>query len=229
MIVTVTKLNKRRTPIVNLSDKSNVIGTVNKGFTFESVNELTNTMGRWYEDRDGFFYWGGGLAPSTTSFAAPIVNPVGLTPDDACITFIKQREGLRLNAYQDSAGVWTIGYGTIIYEDRTPVRRGDVITNERAEQLLQVEIVAKSAKVNSAIGDTSVNQQQYDALVSFAYNIGIGGLLSSTLLKKVRANPYDATIRDSFMVWDKAHMNGVLVEVQGLKTRRKDEADLYFS
>jgi lysozyme len=152
-----------------------------------------------------------------------------MTPGSTCFDFIKSREGLKLTAYQDSAGIWTIGYGTIIYEDHTPVKKGDVITLQRAEQLIEGEIIAKSAKVNAALGNARVNQNQYDALVSFAYNVGTGALLSSTLLKLVKANPADPKIRDAFMVWNKAHVNGKLVAVKGLTNRRAAEADLYFS
>lgn len=152
-----------------------------------------------------------------------------MVPDNKCFDFIKSREGLKLIAYQDSAGIWTIGYGTILYEDNTPVKKGDVITQQRADQLIEREISAKSAKVNAAIGTGAINQNQFDALVSFAYNVGTGALLSSTLLKRVRTNPADPTIRDAFMLWNKAHVNGKLVAVQGLTNRRKSEADLYFS
>lgn len=152
-----------------------------------------------------------------------------MVPDSKCFDFIKSREGLKLTAYQDSAGIWTIGYGTILYENNTPVKKGDVITQQKADQLIEREITFKSNKVNAAIGTVAINQNQFDALVSFAYNVGTGALMGSTLLKKVKANPADPTIRDSFMVWNKAHVNGKLVAVQGLTNRRRAEADLYFS
>ena len=60
-----------------------------------------------------------------------------MTPDNDCFNFIKNKEGLRLTAYKDSAGIWTIGYGAIIYEDYTPVKKGDKITNQRADQLIE--------------------------------------------------------------------------------------------
>jgi lysozyme len=152
-----------------------------------------------------------------------------LMPDKTCFDFIKQREGFRSQAYQDSAGVWTIGYGTIMYEDNTPVKKGDVIALEKAEQLLQNQVLKKSTTVTVATSDTAVNQNQYDALVSFTYNVGSGALLTSTLLKRVKANPADPAIRDAFLMWDKARVDGVLTEIPGLKKRREDEADLYFS
>jgi len=152
-----------------------------------------------------------------------------MNPDNKCFDFIKSREGLKLKAYQDSAGIWTIGYGTIIFEDLSPVRKGDVITQRRADQLIKKEISLKSAKVNAALGTVAVNQNQFNALVSFAYNVGTGALLSSTLLKRVKANPVDTKIRDAFMMWNKAHVNGKLVAIRGLTKRRAAEADLYFS
>jgi lysozyme len=152
-----------------------------------------------------------------------------MAPDDQCFDFIKNKEGMRLNAYQDSAGIWTIGYGSIIYEDQKPVKKGDVITQRRADKLIEREISFKSAKVNAALGNVNVNQNQFNALVSFAYNVGTGALLSSTLLKRVKAKPADPKIRDAFMMWNKAHVNGKLVAVKGLTKRRAEEADLYFS
>jgi len=152
-----------------------------------------------------------------------------MVPDNVCFDFIKSREGLKLKAYQDSAGIWTIGYGTILYEDGRHVKRGDVITQEQADALLEAEIIKKSLKVNAGIKSAKLSQNQYNALVSFAYNVGTAALLSSTLLKKVVANRNDPTIRDSFMVWNKAHVDGKLVPVAGLTNRRKAEADLYFS
>ena len=152
-----------------------------------------------------------------------------MTPDQKCFDFIKSREGLRLNAYQDSAGIWTIGYGTIHYEDNTPVKKGDSITQARADQLIESDISARSIKVNAALVPAVLNQNQYNAIVSFAYNAGIGALLSSTLLKQIKANPGNPAIRDSFMVWNKVHQNGKLVAVKGLTIRRAAEADMYFS
>lgn len=152
-----------------------------------------------------------------------------MAPDNDCFEFIKNREGLRLKAYRDSAGIWTIGYGSIIYEDQTPVKKGDIITQQTADKLIEKEISSKSAKVNAALGNVPVNQNQFNALVSFAYNVGTGALLSSTLLKRVRANPADPKIRSAFMMWNKAHVNGKLVAIKGLTKRRAAEADLYFT
>ncbi|MEO5998630.1 MAG: lysozyme [Chitinophagaceae bacterium] len=151
-----------------------------------------------------------------------------MTPDNACFDFVKSREGLRLTAYQDSAGIWTIGYGTIRYEDNTPVKKGDTITQAQADELIENDISVRSVKVLAAILPTVITQNQFNALVSFAYNAGLGALLNSTLLKQVKANPDDPHIRESFLVWNKAHQGGKLVPIKGLTIRRGAEADMYF-
>lgn len=152
-----------------------------------------------------------------------------MSPDQKCYDFIKGWEGFKLTAYQDSAGIWTIGYGSIMYQDNSPVKAGDVITAQKAETLIEWEVNMKSKTVDVVTTNVALTQNQYNALVSFAYNAGSGALRSSSLLKLVKKNPSDPAIRDSFMMWDKAHVNGKLVEVAGLKNRRKSEADLYFS
>lgn len=146
-----------------------------------------------------------------------------LKPSQNCINLIKRFEGCKLKAYKCPAGVWTIGYGTIRYQDGKPVKEGEEISLYRAETLLtyEVEKFASQIKVN-------VNQNQFDSLVSFCYNLGIGAFNSSTLKKKIIANPGDLSIRDEFMKWNKARVKGVLTELKGLTNRRKAEADLYF-
>jgi lysozyme len=148
---------------------------------------------------------------------------MSLKPSQNCINLIKRFEGCRLKAYKCPAGVWTIGYGTIRYQDGKPVKEGEEISLYRAETLLtyEVEKFASQIKVN-------VNQNQFDSLVSFCYNLGIGAFNSSTLKKKIIANPGDLSIRDEFMKWNKARVKGVLTELKGLTNRRKAEADLYF-
>ena len=140
------------------------------------------------------------------------------------IDLIKRFEGCKLNAYLCPAKIPTIGYGNTFYEDGTPVKIGDTITQERATELLKNLLVKFESYVNKYVKST-ITQEQYDALVSFCYNIGAGNLAKSTLLKKVNLNPKDATIRDEFMKWNKAGGK----ELLGLTRRRKAEADLYFN
>lgn len=152
-----------------------------------------------------------------------------MEPNQDCFDFIKSHEGFSLTAYQDSAGIWTIGYGSILYTDYSHVKKGETITQQLAEDLLAWEVSLKSKTVNSAVASVTLTQNQFNALVSFTYNVGIKALLCSTLLKRILANPDDDTITDAFMMWDKAHENGQLVVVDGLENRRIDEAALYFS
>ena len=139
------------------------------------------------------------------------------------IDIIKKHEGLRLQAYLCPAGVPTIGYGNTFYEDGTRVKMGDRITRDRAEKLLLHVVEAFAVQVDRLI-TSRINANQRAALVSFAYNVGIGNLQRSTLLRKVNANPNDTSIRIEFMKWTKARGQ----VLRGLVVRRQDEANLYF-
>lgn len=136
---------------------------------------------------------------------------------------IKSFEGCKLDAYKCSANKTTIGYGNTYYEDGSLVQMGDRITQERAESLFELIADSFASKVKPLI-TSNVNSNQFDSLVSFAYNCGIGNLKSSTLLRKVNANPNDPSIRAEFEKWNKA--SGKVLA--GLTRRRKAEADLYF-
>ena len=137
---------------------------------------------------------------------------------------IKFYEGCKLVAYKCSAAKDTIGYGNTFFENGTPVKPGDKITQERANELF--EIIAKdfADKVTPLI-KSAVTPNQFAAITSFAYNAGIGNLKSSTLLKKVNANPNDPTIALEFAKWVRAN-NKVLA---GLEKRRAAESKLYFT
>jgi lysozyme len=138
------------------------------------------------------------------------------------MNIIKEFEGCFLESYLCPAKVWTIGYGSTIHPNGRKVAQGDKITQDQAEQYLQIEIDRRSAAM--ALPDT-LKPNQVEALVSFAFNLGLGAWNKSTLKKKVLLNPSDPTIRDEFMKWDKA--GGKVL--RGLTRRRKAEADLYFS
>ncbi|EFX85527.1 hypothetical protein DAPPUDRAFT_300287 [Daphnia pulex] len=152
----------------------------------------------------------------------------GRTMTERGYTLIKCFEGLCLNAYRDVGGIWTIGYGNTRWEDGRAVASGDTCTKARCDSLFNYWVDESFAPaVDADIGSPSpdVNQVQFEALVSFTYNVGTAAFHSSTLLKKVQANPNDPTIRDEFMKW--VNVNGV--PVQGLINRREKEADYYFS
>jgi lysozyme len=141
------------------------------------------------------------------------------------LELIKKYEGFKAKAYLCPAKVITIGYGSTYYEDGTKVKLTDPpITQERATELLEALLVSYERSVDSYCVDT-INQNQFDALCSFAYNCGVGNLKSSTLLKKVNKNPNDPTIKDEFIKWNK----GGGKVLSGLTKRRIEEAQLYFS
>jgi len=141
------------------------------------------------------------------------------------LDLIKQFEGLKLKPYLCPASICTIGYGNTYYPDGTKVKLTDpAITAQKAEELLKFLVQSYEKGVDSFCRD-DINQNQFDALTSFAYNVGVGNLQKSTLIKKVNLNPNDPAIRIEFMKWNK----GAGKVLAGLTRRRQAEADLYFS
>ena len=142
----------------------------------------------------------------------------------AGIELIKRFEGFRAAPYRCPANVPTIGYGNTYYPDGKKVTLQDTpITEARATELLLILLDSFEKSVDSFCRD-DINQNQFDALVSFCYNVGAGNLKSSTLLKKVNVNPSDPTIAAEFMRWNKAGGK----TLPGLVRRREAEAELYF-
>jgi lysozyme len=135
---------------------------------------------------------------------------------------IKQFEGCKLKAYKCPAGLWTISWGLTFYPDGRKVKEGDVITQQQAEEYFNA-VVDDFAKQVDVLVKSNVTANNFSAIVSFAYNVGIGNLKKSTLLKKVNANPKDATIPAEFRKWVRA--NGEVLK--GLVRRRDAEAKLY--
>jgi|SRR5690606_22169151 len=138
------------------------------------------------------------------------------------VEFLIKEEGIRLKAYLDSVGVPTIGVGSTYYKDGTKVKLGDVITEKEAYELFS-EIVKRYEKaVNEAI-NVKINQNQFDALVSICYNIGISAFKSSTLVKRINNKASEEDIRSAFRMWKYAGGKPILLN------RRIRESDLYFS
>lgn len=133
------------------------------------------------------------------------------------IKLIKQFEGLRLKAYCCPAGKWTIGYG----HTGPDVAPGLEISTERAEEILRDDLRHVEKRVQQLV-TVPMTQGQFDALVSFAYNVGLGALERSTLLKKLNAEDYVGASAE-FARWTKA---GV-VELPGLVRRRKEEREMF--
>jgi lysozyme len=140
------------------------------------------------------------------------------------LNLIKKYEGLRLSSYLCPASVVTIGYGSTRYPNGKKVILGEKLSGEKeATQLLLSTLDPFESAVNKHL--PNLNQCQFDALVCFAYNVGTGALVKSTLLKKAKANSADPSILDEFLRWNKAGGKAL----QGLTNRRREEANLYFS
>lgn len=142
---------------------------------------------------------------------------------DKGIALIKQFEGCKLTAYQDSVGVWTIGYGWTQPVDGKPIRVGMAIKQETAERLLKTGLVSYESDVSRLV-KVGLTQGQFDALVSFTYNLGARSLSTSTLLRKLNAGDY-AGAADEFLRWNKA--GGKVLS--GLARRREAERALFLS
>jgi lysozyme len=129
---------------------------------------------------------------------------------------IKSFEGLELSAYQDSVGVWTIGFG-----HTRGVKEGQTITEAGAERLLEDDLSGFEKGVEAAV-TVPLTDNQFAALVSFAFNLGLGSLRSSTLLKKLNAGKY-LEAADEMLRWNRA--GGVVL--RGLTKRRAMERALF--
>lgn len=127
-------------------------------------------------------------------------------------------EGLRLEAYQDQVGVWTIGYG-----HTSGVTPGMVCTQDQAQAWLLEDVQGASFAVNRMV-TVQLNQNQFDALVDFTFNLGSGNLASSTLLRLLNAGDFTGAANE-FPKWN--HAGGVVVD--GLTKRRKAEQELFLT
>jgi lysozyme len=145
------------------------------------------------------------------------------TINDAGLNLIKSFEGCRLAAYQDVAGIWTIGYGHI-----RGVREGMTITEQQATQYLQEDLADTEGAVDWMTSAAPTTNNQYAAMVSLCFNIGSGNFKTSSVLRFHLARDY-ASAADAFLLWDKSNVDGQLVEVQGLLSRRRAERDLYLT
>ena len=139
------------------------------------------------------------------------------------IDLIAEFEGFSSKPYLDPIGIPTIGYGNTFYLNGKKVTMFDPPINEiEARKLLSIVANKFGQQVQEVTRE--LNQNQFDAVVSFVYNVGIGNYKKSTLLKNINANPCDASIAYEFSRWNKA--GGKILA--GLVKRRKKEAELYF-
>lgn len=146
-----------------------------------------------------------------------MANVNNLSYSDQGLALTEQFEGLQLTAYQDSVGVWTIGYG----HTGPDVQPGLTITQEQASALLLQDAADAVAAVNRLV-TVPLTQNQFDALVDFTFNEGQGNLASSTLLRELNAGN-TAGAAAQFLVW--VYAGGV--QLPGLVKRRQAEAALF--
>jgi lysozyme len=132
------------------------------------------------------------------------------------IDLIKRFEGCKLKSYLCPAGVWTIGYG-----HTANVRKNQIITSEQASAILMSDLLQFERAVTAMVS-VPIKQGQFDALVSFAFNLGSGALASSTLLRKLNSGDFKGAA-DEFLRWNKA--GGKVLE--GLSVRRRSERALF--
>jgi len=138
-------------------------------------------------------------------------------------SIIKSFEGCKLTPYLDAIKIPTIGYGCTIYPNDKKVSMTDApISLNRANELLQLDLLRFEVGVSRLV-TSAINENQYSALVSFAFNLGLESLRKSTLLKLVNADPNDHNIAMEFKKW----INAGGKPLEGLKRRRAAEAELY--
>ncbi len=140
---------------------------------------------------------------------------------------IERREGVVLSAYRDSAGILTIGVGHTSAAGESRVTAGMTITAWQASEILSRDLVIFEAAVNASVR-VPLNQNEFDALVSLAFNIGAGAFKGSTLLRKLNAGDRKGAA-DQFLVWNKITVNCKKQTVRGLTTRREAERKQFLS
>ena len=140
--------------------------------------------------------------------------------NDRGLNLIKEFEGLKLQAYQDIANIWTIGHG-----HTKTAKSGMQITPDQAHELLMSDLKDAELGVERALTKPPT-PNQFAAMVALAYNIGVGAFKGSTVLREHNAGNHKAASK-AFLMWNKATVNGQKVEVAGLTRRRQAEADLY--
>lgn len=141
---------------------------------------------------------------------------------DECIKMIKHHEGVRLKPYQDPIGLWTVGVGHLIGDGKTlPIEWFRTLTIDEVDELLKSDL-KKFERGVLRLCPNHLTQSRFDALVSFAFNVGLGNLQASTLRQK--HNRWDILgASQEFLRWNKA---GGRV-LRGLTIRRQDESNLY--
>lgn len=151
------------------------------------------------------------------------------------INLMKRYEGFRSAPYIDMVGVSTIGYGNTYYPDRRKVKMTDKHLTEPQAAQLAMDIInldfapAVNKIFKDEIASGKLNQNMFDALVSLAYNIGVGALsTSNSVTGNIKKGNYKAAA-DGFLLWNKGRVNGKLQAINGLTRRRREERELFLS
>ena len=189
--------------------------------------------------------WAGGESPSTKTEESneeaesneesdPIEDPQhaavphfpvsSMTISPAGVNFIKLKEGFESHAYQDSVGVWTIGYGTTAAALGRAIGHTETITEAKATQYLLEHLEKSYSKSVKKYVKSTVTQGEFDAMVSFVYNLGAGSFKSTTLLSKFNAGDHFGASME-FLKWDKAGGK----KLAGLTIRRQQEQDMFLA
>ena len=157
--------------------------------------------------------------------ALAIVGLIILTSKVSAASVISKFEGLELKAYQDSAGIWTIGYGnTRNPYTGLPIKQGDKITKKEALDWLRITVAGVEGDVKRLV-KVPINTNQQLALASLVFNIGAGAFARSTLLRLLNSGAEKSAVAAQFLRWNKVKGK----EVKGLTRRRKAESELFLS
>ena len=152
-----------------------------------------------------------------------MTNPTKVS--DNCIRMIKHHEGVRYQPYQDPIGLWTVGVGHLIGDGKSlPQEWNKTFTSEEVDDILKDDLARFERGVNTLIPITRLTQNQFDALVSFSFNVGLGNLQASTLRQKLNRGDYEGAANE-FPKWRKA--GGKVLN--GLVRRRADEKAMFMS
>ena len=176
---------------------------------------------------------GGGYVIEKTPTQLDVANTGDIRGcNDAGVELVMTFEGLYFNSYKCPAGVWTIGYGTTIYPSGQKVTRGEKITKTLAKFYLANDLKEASMEVEQCLRLRSMelNDNQFAALVSFTYNLGIGPTQSrNRSMGSALANHDLEAMADAFLLYNKARVGGRLKALRGLTRRRHEERKLFLS
>ena len=163
------------------------------------------------------------LTQNKTNPKKKMTNPTKVS--DNCIRMIKHHEGVRYQPYQDPIGLWTVGVGHLIGNGKSlPKEWNKTFTSEEVDDILKKDLARFESGVNTLIPITRLTQNQFDALVSFSFNVGLGNLQASTLRQKLNRGDYEGAANE-FPKWRKA--GGKVLN--GLVRRRADEKAMFMT